>query len=590
MKKFLILLRIHSTKIMIFAVMLGLTVFMIYFITYCMQNYYALESFSRRQISGSMGLTFVMFFFVQLLSMPIMIGMQYYFMQGGFANIGKGAFDLSNAKVKWAEVIGMEEAKKDAQELIELLRDRKKLHAAGGKIIKGMLMMGPPGCGKTYLAKAIASECGLPLLSATGSEFVGIFMGVGTARVKTLFRQARALADIHGGCLIFIDEIDSIARPRQQDRGFGGVMDHNATVNQFLTEMDGLRKAENNIVVLAATNVSENELDPAIIRPGRLERKINVTRPNLIEREQIFDLYLGKVEYNKATIDKKILARKTVWFSPAEIESVVREASLLAMRNSHKQIERPDINEAYDRVSFGQKSNAVQPEKDKLWTAYHEAGHALITYLLATDDDVMKATIIPRTGFLGMVFSRPKEENFKTTKEDLLTDIKISLASYIAERKKFGTTGTGVGGGPGADFEQALNTAYKMVWSFGMGPSGIIGDFASFTPRFSYWGGGEHISEETKTKLDADVQSILQSCLKTVEDILTTNWEALDYFAQQLYIKEELDYDEIEAIFHKFGMARLQGVDRSVPENLTAQKAAFQKELAEQKKQLTQTL
>ena len=553
------------------------------FIRYCVQSYFAIESFSRRTMAGQMALLLPMFLLVHLITLPIMIGMQFYFIQGGFAKFGQSKISLAQANVKWDEVIGMQEAKKDAWELVELLKDRGKLKRTGGKIIKGMLMMGPPGCGKTYMAKAIATECGIPMVSASGSEFIGMFIGIGTARIKNLFKEARALAELHGGCIVFIDEIDSFARPRQADQGFGGTMDRSATINQFLTELDGLRKVENNIVVLGATNCREDELDTAITRPGRLERKINVTRPNLNERKEIFELYLKKVEYNKDAIDVDLLARKTVWFSPAEIDSMVREAALLSQRNHNDKIEKDDMNEAYERVTFGQKSNIIQSEKDKLWTAYHEAGHAIVYYMLAAEQDVMKATIIPRSGALGYVFARPKEETQKKTKEEYLTDIMVALASYVVEKKKFGTTGSGVGGGQGSDFAQALNTAQTMVWSLGMGNSGLIGDFRTTMLSWGYWSSATTISEETKTKLDNDVQSALQECLITVEQLVNDNWEAIEYFAQELYIAEELDYDDIIEIFgKKFNLLRPKS-SREVPEKLSLRKEEYQKMVAEQK-------
>lgn len=573
MRKFMIFIKVYWLRILVWTLILAAAVVAGFFVNYCVQSFNMVENFSKRQIAGQMALLLPMFLLVQLIAAPIMIGLQMYFMQGGFAKMFQSKTSLSKANVKWDEVIGMEEAKKDAWELVELLKDRKKLKRVGGKIIKGMLMMGPPGCGKTYLAKAIATECGLPLVSASGSEFIGIFIGIGTARIKSIFKQARAQAQIHGGCLIFIDEIDSFARHRRSETGFGGTMDRNATINQFLTELDGLRKTENNIVVLAATNCGEEELDSAIIRPGRLERKIHVKRPNLKEREDVFKLYLGKVDYNKETIDLSILARKTVWFSPAEIDSMVREASLLAQRNHNDQIEREDINEAYERVSFGQKSNLVLPEIDKLWTAYHETGHALIYYLLAAEHDVMKATIIPRAGALGYVFARPKDEMYSQTKEHYLSDIKVSLGSYVVEQKKFGLTTSGVGGSPSSDFGQAITTAQYMVWSLGMGPSGIIGDFYSLMTAH----GSRSVSDATKERLNNDVQEILQSCLREVQEIVDRYWATIEVFAQRLYIKEELDYDEIEEIFSGAGLTRPSSSFGNLPENLVVEKAAHMK-------------
>ncbi|MBI4309200.1 MAG: AAA family ATPase [Candidatus Omnitrophica bacterium] len=642
-------------------------------------NYEQLESFSRRNLSAQMGQSLIMFIFVTLIQVPLSFGFYYWLMSGGMAGASKNKLTPAKVNVKWHEVIGMEGAKKEAWEIVKLLKDRHLLRSIGGKIVKGTMMMGPPGCGKTYLAKAIATECGLPFIPATGSDFVGMFIGVGTARMKSLFKQARALAAMEGGCIIFIDEIDSFARPRQADKGFGGAMDHNATVNQFLTEMDGLRQKENNIVVIAATNVSEEDLDPAIMRAGRFDRKIHVTYPNLKERKQMFDFYLSgflgfstdefpgasekdkkksieklcnavlsasqpaealsfdtahdaldwlnetivpfqlipqnaekdqlsdelqksssavktrygkelfeftveelhKLKYEMAGkrlkrliiearfshksrvsaevkvkfdegIDTSMLAARTVRFSPADIENMVREAGLIAARNKNEKIALKDLSEAYDRISFGLKSNLVITDEEKKWTSYHEAGHAIIGYLLRTDEDVIKATIIPRKGSLGYVYSRPSEEKYTSDKDQLMADIKVSLGAYAAERIKFGTTSSGVGGSRGSDFGQAMSVAHHMVWSLGMGKSGLLGDFHTMNTAY----GQPFISEKTKETLDADMQDILQTCLKEVAAILTEKKDLLEYFAQELLKKGELEYDEIEAIFDKFGLKR----------------------------------
>ncbi|NTV28724.1 MAG: AAA family ATPase [Candidatus Omnitrophica bacterium] len=463
-----------------------------------------------------------------------------------------GFIMATRVNISWDSVIGMDSAKKDAWEIVELMKDRERIKAVGGKVIKGSMMIGPPGCGKTYLAKAIATEAGLPFLSVAGSEFVGIYVGTGAEKVKQLFTEARSLAKAEGGCIVFIDEIDSFARPRRSDAlgNIGAETAHNATINQFLTELDGLRKQENNIIVLAATNVSEDQIDSAIMRSGRFERVIHISRPNLKERKQLFQFYLKKVRVAE-DVNLSILARKTLWFSPADIDHMVRESSLIAMRNKHDLITFKDLSEAYDRISYGTRSNITMTNKEKEWTAYHEAGHAIIGYIFLQYDDVIKATIIPRAGALGFVAPRGRHEVWSNDRESLRSKLKFGLASYAAETIKFGSTSTGVGGGPGSDFYRALMLAHNMVWSYGMGRSGLIGDFSSLSGG---WSAETHISEKTREKLDEDVQAIMQECLKECFDTLNENRDLLEHFAQELLAKEELEYDEIESIFQKFGV------------------------------------
>ncbi|MCA9406304.1 MAG: AAA family ATPase [Candidatus Omnitrophica bacterium] len=547
-KKFYSFIRVYWLNILGVLFLIATVIASIFFVKYCFQQFFASEPFSQRMIAAQMSLLLPMFVIVHLVSVPIMLWMQYYFLLGG--GFGKGKHERAKVHVKWDEVIGMEDAKKEAWEMVKLLKDRHLVKAIGGKIIKGVLMMGPPGCGKTYLAKAIATECGLPLLAMSGSEFKSSIVGHGISKVKGLFKQARALAEVEGGCLIFIDEIDSFASPRQ----WGGInaavlQDSNATINQFLTEMDGLRKTENNIVIFAATNVTESNLDSALLRAGRFDRKIHVNRPNLKERELIFKFYLKKIKH-ASDVNASILARKTLSFSPSEIESMTREAGLIAARDSRDTLNMKDLSAAYDRVVFGMKSNITMTEKEKRWTAYHEAGHAIIGYLLHPTDDVIKATIIPRKGSLGMVARRPIEELYCPTKEELMADIKVMVAAYAAEKVKFGTTSQGVGGGPGSDFFNAIHVASRMVQSYGMGHSGLVGDFTygnihqnSFNP-----------SEKTKEVIDHDIQKILKDCIDEVTQILSQKRDLLDYFAEELLKKEELEYDEIVAIFDKFNL------------------------------------
>lgn len=559
MKKIIIFFKLYWLRILIATTLAAIIIAGILYSRYTLKNYLQLEDFSRRQISGTMAVYMPMFFFVQFLTMPLYFLMYFYMMRGGgMSKVGVEKLSKAEVNVLWSQIIGMEDAKKEAWEMVKLLKDRSMVKAIGGKIVKGTLMIGPPGCGKTYLAKAIATECGLPMISAVGSEFVGMFVGQGAARMKNLFKQARAMAKMEGGCIIFIDEIDSFARPRQADRGFGGgQISHNATINQFLTELDGLRQVENNIVVLAATNVAEDELDSAITRAGRFERKIYITKPNLEERKKLFEYYLSRVKADQ-TANAEILARKALYFSPSDIDSLVREAGLIALRSGNGVITMKHLSEAYDRVSFGMKSNITLTKEEKIWTAYHEAGHAVIAFLCHPTNDVIKATIIPHKGALGFISQRPNEELHSSNKDHMLANIKVSLASYVAETMKFGTTSSGVGGGRGSDFDTATRIASDMVWRLGMGKSGLVGDFTSMVNPM----GQPLISEKTKEKLDNDVQEILQSCMKEVGVILEEKKEIFEDFAQELLRKEELEYDEIIAIFDKYGVKSLSSTPK----------------------------
>lgn len=545
-------LKLHWIKV----TLIGIAICIILSITVLtiigVQTFLQLESFYRKMMLAGVPLQIFLYLVVGTVSAAISTGIFVYFVWGGgLTNLGQKRIKPADVNIKWSDVVGMEAVKKEVWEVISLMKDRAKLKLIGGRVIKGILMVGPPGCGKTYLAKAIATETEAPFLAAVGSEFIGMFVGTGTARMKSLFKEARVLAEIHGSCLIFIDEIDSFARPRVSVSGLGGGMSYNATINQLLTELDGLRQTENNIIVIAATNVNENELDSALMRAGRFDRKIYVSFPRLEDRDKLFGYYLKKTQFDPS-IDTGVLARRAVGFSPAQISSMVREGSLIAIRNKREKLTYKDLSEAYDRVVFGLKSQINLSANEKLWVSYHEAGHAIIAYLTHPTDDVIKASIIPRKGALGFVGHQPQEETHIKRREWFLSNIKTCLASYVAENLKFGTTSSGVD----SDFSYALHLAHQMVWRWGMGDSGILGNFYSLS---EYWWGSsaaQKISEKTREKLDDDTQKIIAQCLKETEKILTQERDLLEYFAQELLKKEELEYDEIVAIFKTHGKER----------------------------------
>ena len=449
--------------------------------------------------------------------------------------------------VFWNDVIGMTDIKEEAWEIVKLLKDRNMAKAIGGKIVKGLVMFGPPGCGKTYLAKAIATESGFPFISIPGSEFVTMWMGEGVRKMKNVFAEARKMAKAEGGCIIFFDEIDSFARPRMQDRGFGGTANQNATINQFLTELDGLRKQENTIMVLGATNVVEGDLDPAVMRAGRLERKLYVALPTLPERKDLFDYYFKKVKIAD-DVSAERWARIAVGVSPSDIDNIVREGGLLALRGSRDTISHKDLMEAYDRITIGAVSREKFNKPSLLRTAYHETGHAIITYLIHPTDEVIKATIKPRKGSLGRVAFRQIEELAVNSpnKEHLLSIIQVGLAGYVAEKIMLGTTGSGVGGGSSSDFYHATQIANLMVWSLGMGSSGLIGDFTAVQ--------GNQIAQKTLEILNDDAQKILQDCLQNTTRILTERKDVMEYFAQELLEKGDLEYNDVQEIFNKFNL------------------------------------
>ncbi|MCX5679399.1 MAG: AAA family ATPase [Candidatus Omnitrophica bacterium] len=499
----------------------------------------SLESFYRNQTLAMMPLQLIMVALNALIFVYMYMNL-FSTRWGSASKNTRMKSDLVN--VKWSDVIGLDAAKIEAWEVVQLIKDRAKVKQIGGKIVKGLLMLGPPGCGKTYLAKAIATEAGIPFLSMASSEFVEMFVGVGASRVRQLFKKARELAAGYGGCIVFLDELDAIGRNRTFSQ-FGG-QETNSTQNQLLVQIDGLQEKEENVIIIAATNAPEDTLDPALLRPGRFDRKIYIDKPNLEERERIFAFYFSKVKYDKS-LDIKRLSRKAVYKTPADIENIVKESALIAARDDKEVVEFKHVSEAIERIDMGLKHRRSLVPKEKELIAWHEAGHVVVLYLLHPTKDVFKASIIGRRDALGVTHENPREEWFTHSKEVLLADIKTLLAGYVTERMRFGTTSDGVS----SDFKHAMVIAHSMVWSLGMSVAGLVGDYSLYGSP----GHASELAESVKEQLNMETQGILQKCLKDVDDLLKKEWKITEHIANELLAKEELEYDEIDAIFKDYG-------------------------------------
>ena len=519
----------HRTKIFITLGVILLIVLSIY-------GMMSLESYYRNITLAQMPISILLV----MVNALIFVYLYVVVLRNGFTTLDKKGVNAREVNVRFSDVVGIDEAKEEAWEVVQLIKDHSRLKKIGGKILRGILMVGPPGCGKTYLAKAIATEAGLPFLSMAASEFNEVFVGVGASRVRKLFSKARSLSYGFGGCIIFIDEMDAMGRTRTFNQ-FGGA-ETNTTQNQLLVEMDGLGARQESIVVIGATNAPEEVLDPALLRPGRFDRKVYITKPGLEGREAIFKLYLSKVKH-EASIDVSRLARKAVDKTPADIENIIKESALIATRNGKDVVAIKDISEAIERIELGIKQKIRMNDREKQMTAYHETGHLIVTYLLHPRNDVFKASIIPRKGTLGVVHPTPREEWHTKDYETFMATIKTALAGYVGEKMKFGTTSNGVS----SDFQNAMSIAHHMVWQCGMGPSGLVGDYTVIP--------NDQLSEEVKTRLNKDTDQLIKNCLKDVEDLLRKENALFERFARELLVKEELEYDEIEAIFAEYGKA-----------------------------------
>ncbi|MBW1731444.1 MAG: ATP-dependent zinc metalloprotease FtsH [Deltaproteobacteria bacterium] len=481
--------------------------------------------------------------------MLLLIGVWIFFMRqmqvgGGKAlSFGKSRARLmtdSQEKVTFEDVAGIEEAKEELQEIVEFLRDPRKFTRLGGRIPKGVLLMGAPGTGKTLLARAIAGEAGVPFFSISGSDFVEMFVGVGASRVRDLFVQGKK----HAPCIIFIDEIDAVGRHRGAGLG-GGHDEREQTLNQLLVEMDGFESNEG-VILISATN-RPDVLDPALLRPGRFDRQVVVPVPDLKGREGILKVHLKK-KLVADDVDISVLARGTPGFTGADLENMVNEAALMAARRGKDRVEMQDFEDAKDKVLMGtERKSMIISEEERKTTAYHEAGHTLVARLLPNTDPIHKVTIIPRGRALGVTQQLPMDEKHTYPKEYLLNNIAILMGGRAAEELVLNIQTTGAGN----DIEKASELARKMVCEYGM--SEKMGPL-TFGKREEQIFLGREIaqhrdySELTAQRIDEEVRAIVTNAYNKAKKLIKDNIDTLHHMAKALLEKETLDSKDIDEI------------------------------------------
>ncbi len=460
---------------------------------------------------------------------------------GNIMNVGKAraqVFDKDDAgkRITFKDVAGLEEAKVEIMEIVDFLRKADKYRELGAKIPKGALLVGPPGTGKTLLAKAVAGEANVPFLSISGSDFVEMFVGVGASRVRDLFEQAKQKAP----CIVFIDEIDAIGRARGKNAGFSGNDERENTLNQLLTEMDGLQ-TNAGVIMLAATNRADI-LDKALMRAGRFDRQIQVGLPDAKEREEIFDVHLRNLKLDPK-LDRGFLAKQTPGFSGADIANVCNEAALIAARHDKKQIAKEDFIAAIDRIIGGlEKRNKLMSEAERRATAIHEAGHATVMWSLAECDPVLKVTIVPRGNSLGATWSVPDEERVHVTNATLEEQLAGMLGGRIAEEVNYGTLGAGAL----SDLERATKMTYAMVAYYGMSKKiGPISYYDSAGTRDTFT---KPFSEQTAHEIDQEVRRIMAEAYERAKRIIEEKNGQINAMADLLLEKETIYAEDIEPI------------------------------------------
>jgi cell division protease FtsH len=491
----------------------------------------------------------------QIVILVLIIGAFWFFMirqmQGGnnkAMSFGKSRARMINQgdkTVTFNDVAGVDEAKEELHEIIEFLKEPKKFTRLGGKIPRGVLLVGPPGSGKTLLARAVAGEASVPFFSISGSDFVEMFVGVGASRVRDLFQQGHK----HAPCIIFIDEIDAVGRQRGAGLG-GGHDEREQTLNQLLVEMDGFN-TNDGVILIAATN-RPDVLDRALLRPGRFDRQVMVANPDIKGRTQILDIHIEnqKVPHGEE-LDTKVIARGTPGFSGADLANIVNEAALLAARRDQEEVSMIDFEDAKDRVMMGPARNSlVMSQEQKLATAYHEAGHALLCQLLPDADPMHKVTVIPRGPALGVTSYLPVEDKFCASKKWCLANMRVTMGGRAAEDLIYGEFNSGASN----DLKVATQRAHSMVCEWGMSELGPIA-----------FGGGDEVflgrdfsktrdySDETAAAVDREVHRLLEEAYRDAKDLLEKHFDVLKALGDELFERETLDALEVDAIIRRVG-------------------------------------
>ncbi len=502
------------------------------------------------------------FFSVLSLWLPflVLIGIWIFFMnrmqgggRGGAMGFGKSRAKLlteKHGRVTFDDVAGIDEAKEELEEIVEFLRNPQKFSRLGGKIPKGALLVGPPGTGKTLLARAIAGEAGVPFFTISGSDFVEMFVGVGASRVRDMFEQAKK----NSPCIVFIDEIDAVGRSRGVGYG-GGNDEREQTLNQLLVEMDGF-EANEGIIIVAATN-RPDVLDPALLRPGRFDRQVQVPNPDIKGREKILGVHARKVPLGP-DVDLRIIARGTPGFSGADLANLVNEAALLAARVGKRFVTLEDFEKAKDKVMMGpERRSMVMTEDEKKLTAYHEAGHAIVGIHVPQHDPVHKVTIIPRGRALGVTFYLPERDKLSLTREAALSKLASAMGGKAAEELVFGAEN--VTNGAYSDIQHVTNLATAMVSQWGM--SDKLGNINYTSTQESFLGSQSHFnaSDESREIIDQEVRRLVDEAYERAKTILKDNWQEMENLAQGLLEYETLTGDDMMRVIR--GDAPKQGDD-----------------------------